>query len=235
MSGQRILGVFLSLVLLGLAATSVYFGYRLWREREPVGAPTAAATPAQDGSMPQPEPAAALPERPVEAAAYAPVDLSPSQQHLIGVTTGRAEYRVLEKTIRAVGRVDVDETRIAHIHTKISGWAEQVFADYTYQHVQKGDPLFTIYSPELVATQEELHLALKARDFLGNSAVPGVSRGAGTLLEATRRRLSLWDISPEQIAEIERTGQVQRTITIYSPIMGHVRQRSVFPSTYVTP
>ena len=241
MSGQRIFGVFLSLVLLGLASTSVYFGYRLWREREPAAA-VPVATPAPDhgtmgqGVAPQPEPAATLREKPVEAVAYAPVDLSSAQQRLIGVTTGRAEARVLEKTIRAVGRVDVDETRIAHVHTKISGWAEQVFVDYTFQHVQKGDPLFTIYSPELVSTQEELLLALKARDSLRNSAFPGVSQSGDSLLAATRRRLSLWDISPDQIAGIERTGQVQRTMTIYSPITGHVTERrNVFPSTYVTP
>ena len=178
----------------------------------------------------------AVPDKPPEATSYAPVQLSPAQQHLIGVTTGRAEYRALQKTIRAVGRVDVDETRIAHIHTKITGWAEQVFVDYTFQHVRKGDPLFTIYSPELVSTQEELLLALKARDYLGSSPFPNVSRGSDSLLEATRRRLSLWDVSPAQIEEIERTGQVQRTITIYSPITGHVTQRrNVFPSTYVTP
>ncbi|OFW28492.1 MAG: hypothetical protein A3J28_14625 [Acidobacteria bacterium RIFCSPLOWO2_12_FULL_60_22] len=177
----------------------------------------------------------AVPDRPPEATSYAPVQLSPAQQHLIGVTTGRAEYRALEKIIRAVGRVDVDETRIAHVHIKTSGWAEEVFVDYTFQHVKQGDPLFTIYSPDLVSTQEELLLALKARDYLGSSPFPNVSRGSDSLLEATRRRLSLWDVSPAQIEEIERTGQVQRTLTIYSPITGHVTQRNVFPKTFVTP
>jgi len=240
MSGPRIVGLFLSVVLLSLAAASGYFGYRLWREREPSaaqGPAPAAPDHAAMGRAPMPpsEGAAAPAGTSGQAIAYAPVSLTPDQQHLIGVTTGRAESRSLEKTIRAVGRVDVDETRVAHVHTKVSGWAEEVFVNYTFQHVLQGDPLFTIYSPELVATQEELLLALRARDSLGKSAFPGVARGTESLLDATRRRLSLWDISPEQIAEIERSGQVQRTITIHSPILGHVTERNVFPSTYVTP
>ena len=237
MSAPRILGLFLGVVLLGLAAASGYFGYRLWREREPSAAQGPAPTASDHAAMPMPQPeGAAPPPSPGGPVAYAPVSITPDQQHLIGVTTGRAESRSLEKTIRAVGRVDVDETRIAHIHTKISGWADEVYVNYTFQHVRKGDPLFTIYSPELVATQEELLLALRARDSLGTSTVPGVARGTGSLLEATRRRLSLWDITPEQIAEVERTGQVRRALTIYSPITGHVTERrNVFPSTYVTP
>ena len=238
MSATRIIGLFLSLALLGLAVAGGYYGYRLWREREPAfiqAPPTATPDHAAMGPEMSLSDPGAPPGASGEPIAYGPVSLTPDQQHLIGITTGRAESRPLEKTIRAVGRVDVDETRVAHVHTKVSGWAEEVFVDYTFQHVRQGDPLFTIYSPELVSTQEELLLALRARESLGKSAFPGVARGTESLLEATRRRLSLWDISPEQIAEIERTGQVQRTITIHSPILGHVAERKVFPSTYVTP
>ncbi|MBI4463602.1 MAG: FixH family protein [Acidobacteria bacterium] len=170
-----------------------------------------------------------------EAIQYAPVQMGLAQQRLIGVTTGSAEMRSLKKAIRTVGRVDMDETRIARVHTKISGWVEEVFADYTFQHVQQGAPLFSIYSPDLVSTQEELLLALKARENLSQSPFASVSAGAESLLEATRRRLTLWDISPAQIEEIERTGQVQRKLMIYSPISGHIMQRNVFPRTFVTP
>lgn len=237
MSVTRILGLFLSFVLLGLAGAGGYFGYRFWREREPSAAQGSVPAAPDHAAMPMPQAEGAAPPPSLGGpVAYAPVSISPDQQRLIGVTTGRAEVRSLEKTLRAVGRVDVDETRIAHIHTKISGWVDEVFVNYTFQHVQQGDPLFTIYSPELVATQEELLLALRARDSLGNSTFPGVARGTGSLLEATRRRLSLWDISPEQVGEIERTGQVRRALTIYSPITGHVTERrNVYPSTYVTP
>lgn len=170
-----------------------------------------------------------------EAAQYAPVPLSLEQQQLIGVTTGRAEYKTLEKTIRTVGLVMEDETRIAHVHTRFSGWVETVNVDYTYQHVNKGEPLFSIYSPELVATQQELLLAVKAQQSLRNSSLPGAIAGSSSLLEAARARLAQWEISAAQIDEIERTGRIQRTLTILSPTTGHVTMRNVFPSTYVTP
>ncbi len=164
-----------------------------------------------------------------------PVEISPAQERLIGVTTARAEYRPLEKTIRTVARVDIDETRIAHVHTRISGWIQKVFVDYTWQHVNRGDPLFTIYSPELLATEQEYLLALKGKSSLGASPIQEVAAGADSLLEAARRRLSLWDVSEDQINELEKTGQAKRELVLYSPIAGHVTERKAFPNQYVTP
>lgn len=172
---------------------------------------------------------------PAEAAQYAPVQIGSEQQQLIGVTTGHAEYKTLTKAIRTVGLVMEDETRIAHVHTRFSGWVETVNVDYTYQHVIKGEPLFSIYSPELVATQQELLLAVKAQQSLQGSTLPGAITGSSSLLEAARARLAQWEISTAQIEEIETTGKIQRTLTIHSPATGHVTMRNVFPSTYVTP
>ncbi len=164
-----------------------------------------------------------------------PVQISPAQERLIGVTTARAEYRTLEKAIRTTGRVDIDETRIAKVHTRISGWIQKVFVDYTWQHVNKGDALFTIYSPELLATEQEYLLALKGKRQLEASSIQEVRAGAESLLEAARRRLSLWEISEDQINEIEKTGQAKRDLVLYSPITGHVMERKAFPNQYVTP
>lgn len=164
-----------------------------------------------------------------------PVQISSAQQQLIGLATARAEFRRIEKVIRTVARVDIDETRVAHVHSRISGWVQKAFVDYTWQHVKKGDPLFTIYSPDVVATEQEYLLALKAKRSLGSSPIQEVSAGADSLLEAARRRLSLWDISEDQINEIEKTGQVKRDLILYSPITGHVTERKVFPNQYVTP
>lgn len=164
-----------------------------------------------------------------------PVQISPAQRQLMGLATARAEYRRLEKTIRTVGRVDIDETRVARVHTRISGWIQKVFVDYTWQHVNRGDPLFTIYSPDLVATQQEYLLALKGKRSLGASSFQEVAAGADSLLEASRRRLMLWDVSEDQIGELERTGQVKREVVLYSPITGHVTDRQAFPNKYVTP
>ena len=163
------------------------------------------------------------------------VQISTARQQLLGITTARAEYRPLEKVIRAVGRVALDEERIANVHVKVSGWIQKVFADYTFQHVMKGDPLFTFYGPELLATQQEYLLALKAEKELGASSLADVAAGGKSLKEAARRRLELWDLTDEQIRELEDSGKPQREITFYAPATGHVLERKAFPNQYVTP
>lgn len=163
-------------------------------------------------------------------------NLGTERRQLIGVRFTEVTYRELEKTIRTVGRVELDQQKIAEIHPKISGWVEEVFADYQWQHVKKGDPLFTVYSPQLVSAQEELLLALKATEQLGSeNPFPKASVGARSLVEAARNRLRLWDVTDEQIQELERTKKVKRTLTVYSPITGHVIHRNTFPRQWVTP
>ena len=163
------------------------------------------------------------------------VEISAARQQLLGVTTARAEYRPLEKVIRAVGRVALDEERLANVHVKVSGWIQKVFVDYTFQHVMKGAPLFTLYSPELLASEQEYLLALKAEKQWGASSFAEVAAGGKSLREAARRRLELWDLTDEQICKLEDTGKPQREITFYSPATGHVIERKAFPNQYVTP
>jgi membrane fusion protein, copper/silver efflux system len=154
--------------------------------------------------------------------------IDPQHQQLIGVKSELAAMRPLLKEIRAVGKVAYDETKVTHIHTKISGYIEQVFVDFVGKVVQAGDPLFTIYSPDLVATQEEYLLALRARRQFAESTFAGVSTRANSLLEAARRRLELWDITPAQIEGIEREGKARRDLTIYSPVSGVVTERAAY-------
>ena len=163
--------------------------------------------------------------------------ISPERQQLIGVRFATVTRRPFTKTIRTVGRVELDERGIAQIHSKISGWIETTFVDFTWQHVAKDDPLFTIYSPDLVSAQEEYLLALRAQEQLGQSSNPFPKAGenARSLAESARARLQLWDVYPQQIAELERTRTVQRTLTVYSPISGHVMERNAFPQARVTP
>src|SRR5215831_8024103 len=116
------------------------------------------------------------------------VHLSPGQQQLIGVTLATAVYRVLDQTVRTVGQVDIDETRVASVHPRVSGWVQKVFVDSTFQHVMTGDPLLTIYSPDLLAAEQEYLLALKARRTLGESPIRDVEAGGQILLDAARRR-----------------------------------------------
>lgn len=161
--------------------------------------------------------------------------VSPERQQMIGVQTEPVSFHALEQVIRTVGRVELDETRIAYVHTKFSGWIDKVYANFTWQHVHKGDPLFSIYSPDLVSTQEEYLLALKSKEALSDSPFPHISRGANSLLEAARKRLLLWDITEEQIAELERTRQAKRTLIFYSPISGHITEKNAFENMRVEP
>ncbi|MEE9236109.1 MAG: efflux RND transporter periplasmic adaptor subunit [Candidatus Acidoferrales bacterium] len=163
------------------------------------------------------------------------VMLSPQKQQLIGVRTTQVQRQRLERTIRTVGHLEVDETQIARIHVKIAGWVEQVYVDFVGKRVQKGQPLFTLYSPELVSTQQEYLIARRGVEDLGNSPYQDVARGAESLLRASRQRLQLWDISEEQIERLEKTGEVKRTMTLYSPIDGFVLHRNLYARVYVTP
>jgi len=163
------------------------------------------------------------------------VEITPARQQLMGVTTARAEYRTLDKIVRTAGQVAIDETRVVSVHVRTSGWIQKVFVDYTFQHVMKGDPLFTVYSPEILASEQEYLLALKAERELGSSSIPEVASGGANLREAARRRLELWDLTEGQIRELDETGKPQREITMYSPATGHVLERKAFPNQYVSP
>ena len=161
--------------------------------------------------------------------------LDPVRREMIGLQTTAVEVKDLRKTIRTVGILEMDETRIHHVRTKIKGWIEEVFVNYTLQHVEAGTPLFSIYSPELVATQEEYLLARRTAEDLRDSPFEHVAQGGRTLLEATRRRLTLFDVSEEQIRQLEESRQVRKNLIIYAPVSGHVMERNAFTNMYVAP
>lgn len=162
------------------------------------------------------------------------VRLSPERQQLIGVRTGRVEVQPVRRVIRAAARLAYDETRITHVHSKVEGWIEEVFVNYTGAPVRAGQPLFTIYSPELVSAQQEYLIALKARREMAESAVPELARSAEALYEAAQQKLKLWDVSDEQIRRLEATGQPQRTLTFHSPHSGFVLAKQAFEHLRVT-
>jgi len=162
--------------------------------------------------------------------------IAPERQQLIGVKTASAEMKSITKEIRTVGRVAYDETKITHVHTKVSGFIEDVFADYVGKPVKAGEPLFTIYSPDLVATQQEYLLALKSNALLKDSSFPWVSSGSNNLIEAAKQRLLLWDITPAEIQALEQRGEVKRALTIQSHVSGVVTERQAYHhGRYVTP
>lgn len=163
------------------------------------------------------------------------VTIPPERLQTIGVKYDQVARRPLEKIIRTVGRVAVDERRLAKVTIKFHGWIEKLLVSATGDHVKKGQILFTIYSPDLVATQEEYLLALQSRKQLGESEFPEVARGSKELLEATRRRFQLWDITEDHIRELERTGKVMKTLPIHSPITGTVIKKEALAGAHVEP
>ena len=163
------------------------------------------------------------------------VMVSPQKQQMIGVKTEPATIRDLTHTIRTVGQVEVDETRLTHMHTKLEGWVQELYVKFTGEKVQKNQKLFEMYSPELVSTQEEYLLALKAVRTLGDSEFPEIAKNARSLLEVTRQRFSLWDITPDHIRDLEKTGKVLRTLPLHAPSSGYVLHMAVREGMHVMP
>ena len=163
------------------------------------------------------------------------VQISPFKQQLIGVRTARVTRRALEQDIRTVGIIRPDESRIRKVHAKFPGWVEQLFVSYTGQAVRAGEPILSIYSPELVSTQTEYLLARRGDQQLHESPFPEAATGAKALLDAARRRLLLWDITPEQIRELEETGKPRTALTLHSPVSGFVTVKDVYQGLYITP
>ena len=167
------------------------------------------------------------------------VEIPTDKQQLIGVRTVQAAIRPLNRVIRTVGRIEYDERKLATANTKIEGWIEKLHVDYTGRYVKKGEPLAEIYSPELVATQQEflniLRWAGQGQSVKDERTAMLLVKDAQAMLDAAKERLRLWDISDEQIKKIETTGKPIRTLTIYSPVSGYVLQKMAVQGMRVMP
>ena len=163
------------------------------------------------------------------------VMVSARKQQMIGVKTTKAQVLRLTRNMRTVGQVEVDERLLEHVHIKLEGWVEKLYVRFTGEKVKKDQMLFEIYSPDLVATQDEYLLALKSVKELGDSEFSEVAEGARSLLEVTKRRFALWDITPDHIEDLERTGKVLRTLPLHAPISGYVLHMNLREGMYVTP
>jgi RND family efflux transporter MFP subunit len=213
-------------IALGLTVVLAYF----WEQTR-----TAPSSTAQNS-------AAAAPSEPMQQANdspaapnLSPVQLSPQRLQSIGVKFSQVVRRQVEDDIRVTGNVEVDEERLAYVQTRFPGWIQKVFADAAYQYVRKAQPLFTIYSQDLVSTEQEFLLALKDRQTLAKSQGGTASQEADWLLDAARQRLRQWNISETEIARLESTGEVQREITIQSPVSGYITERNALPNQFVQP
>lgn len=179
------------------------------------------------------------PPRPAPAASAvserAPVAPEAAALRLAGVQTAVAERRTLTRSVRAVGLVTADETRVRHVHTKISGWIEHLHVNFVGQPVRAGQALLAIYSPQLLATQEEYLRAREAAGRFAGSSLPEVRQGGADLLSAARRRLELFDAPRSLLAALDRTGKPQRTVTLLAPASGYVTAKEVFEGMEVGP
>ncbi|MGA3177874.1 MAG: efflux RND transporter periplasmic adaptor subunit [Candidatus Acidiferrum sp.] len=223
---------FIIVLVANLVLVGVLAGF-WWRSHHPAtqkSAVTPASNPAPQQEMnnpPEPPPSAETP--------LSPIQLSPERLQSIGVKFGVVQRKDLKDTIRTTGTVAIDERRVSYVQTRISGHIEKVFADATYQYVRKGQPLFTIHSPELVAAEREYLLAKQNAQNLSQSTVPGVATGVASLVESSRERLAQWDIPQQEIARLETTGQVEETLEIHSPVSGYITERNALPNLMVQP
>jgi len=157
------------------------------------------------------------------------------KQQLIGVQFEEARLEAGDRQFRATGKVSLDETRISKVHSKLEGWIDQVHVDFTGKEVKKGQPLLTLYSPEMLATQQEYLLALRSREVMKASTLHEAMSQSESLIDASRRRLELWDFTPAQIEELARTKTPVKNITIFSPSSGFVMARNSFPKQRIMP
>lgn len=165
----------------------------------------------------------------------APLQLSTDQMKSIGVMVGTAEYQTLADEIRATGTVAVDERLQSYVQVRFSGFLRKVFADATYQYIRKGQPLFTVYSPDLVATEQEYLLAREDQSALRDSSVEGVASGAASLSAAAEERLRQWEIPASELQKLKQTGKPLEDITIDSPVSGYITERLALPNMAVEP
>src|SRR2546426_1214774 len=205
-----------------------------WSARRP-GATQHPVTPASNPATQPIQSSSPSTASPPKDTPLVPVQLSAERLQSIGVKFGTVERKPVQDEIRATGTVAIDETRLSYVQTRFSGYIQKVFADATYKYVHKGQPLFTIYSPELAAAEREYLVAKQNAQGLSQSTVPGVAAGIAALVEASTDRLKRWNLPEREIARLQTSGQVQEELEVDSPVSGYITERNVLPNLTVQP
>lgn len=176
-----------------------------------------------------------------------PIQIAPERLQQIGVTIAVAQFKGVHDQLQVPGNVAVDEERLAYVQTRFPGWIKNVFANATWQYVRKGQRLFTIYSPELVSTEQEYLLAKQNQKLFSSTAQPGRMSGmpasfgttaaqeSGWLVQSAEERLRQFDVPPSEIEALVKSGHVQREIAVVSPASGYITERNALPNAYVQP
>lgn len=161
------------------------------------------------------------------------IRIDPVTMQNMGVRTDLVRRMKIAKSIRALGTVAYDETKVHAINLKFDGWVEKLHVNFVGESVKKGQPLLEIYSPELVTAQEEYLLAVRQMNSLGGSPYPSIGKNAKNLLAAARQRLLYWDLEPSQINQLARTGKVVKALTVFSPVDGVVTKKKVLAGQFI--
>ena len=198
--------IYITIIVLVISIGVFLFGSKKGIKNEEKESPVQETTPAQE---PPPE-----------------IEIPEDMQRKIGVRAEEAKVEQVIKTIRTVGRIEPDERRSMVVSTKFEGWVERLYANYTGASVRKGEPILEIYSPEVLATEEEFLIAKRLAEADDNSKV---------LLEGARRRLRLWGIPEDEIQRLQDTGTASRTITLRSPASGYVIEKMVLEGSRIMP
>ncbi|MGB8477816.1 MAG: FixH family protein [Acidobacteriaceae bacterium] len=167
--------------------------------------------------------------------ALATVQLSPQRLQEIGVTMAIVESKDVNDNLSVPGNVDMDEQRLSYVQTRFPGWIQDVFANATYQYVRKGQRLFTVYSPDLVSSEQEYLLARQNQKSFSQDAHGMAAHESGWLLQAAEERLRQFGVPAQAITDLEQSGKVQRNIAIDSPVSGYIIERNALPNAYVQP
>lgn len=217
--------------LLVFLVGAIVFGAAMWMRSRPASSPPVAAAPAASAPAGgHQEPAGNLPSTSEPGST---VELSDAEQRAIGVETSEVRLRTMAGSLLTVGRVEEAETQLASISSRVGGRIDKLFLDFTGQAVRRGQPIALIYSPEVASSGEEYRLALESLERLGSQGRPEAQAQARDLVVASRRRLELWGLSPQQIQEIARADHPPVQITISSTVSGIVMERKVVLGQYV--
>ena len=162
-----------------------------------------------------------------------PVQLSPQRLQSIGVKTAIVESKNINDELRVPGNVDINEQQVSYVQTRFSGWIQKVFANAVYQYVRKGQPLFTIYSPDLVSTEQEYLLAKQNQTALSQGMHGTAAKEGDWLVQAAADRLRQFAVPPSEVANLEQSGRIQHDIQIDSPLSGYITERNALPNQYV--
>jgi len=222
---RRALNIFAAVAVVLVLVAGVVYVVRARERRAAAPAPHSMPDMSSDMTQPQAAESATTPR--------GPITVDPRRQQLIGVRTVPVAHGLMQQTVRTVGVVRYDETRQADINLRVEGWIRDLYVDYTGQPIQKGQPLFTLYSPDLLTTQQEYLLALKTRDQVQSSAIAEARERADQLVAAARQRLALWDLPPEEIRALDERRQPLEVVTFRSPVSGFVIEKQALKGLHI--